>query len=287
MDWKLKGAAASLVLVSALGGGSALAAERVPYHGVQVASLFGESDDEKAARLQHENDQDSQLSDLKRRVQDLEQSLQQMTGQNELLNHRVQELSERIDRQQKDFDYKLCTLAAQQLGAGTAADQSGGSLPCDAGPGSAGGQPAGGGTLGTLPQGEAQPSATRSQYDEALNLLARMQYDAARAAFRSFADANPKDDLAPQALYWVGNIAMVQKDYTGAAQTFAEEIQKYPSNPKNAESMLKLGQSLLALGQKKNGCLTLEAIKKSKYPKAPAQVFSQAASVRASSCKKD
>jgi len=290
MDWRLSGAAASLVLVSALSAGAAGAADR-PYHGVQVAALFGESDDEKAARLQHESDQDSQLSDLKRRVQDLEQSLQQATGQNELLNHRIQELAERVDRQQKDFDYKLCTLAAQQLGAGTSADPSGGGLPCDTNAAMSaltapnGQVPAGGGTLGTLPQGAAEASATRSQYDEAMSMLARAQYDAARAAFRSFADANPKDELAPQAIFWVGNIAFVQKDFAGAAQTFAEGIKKYPSSPKNAESMLKLGQSLLALGQKKEGCLTLGAIK-SKYPKAPAQILSQAASTRAGACSK-
>jgi TolA-binding protein len=48
--------------------------------------------------------------------------------------------------------------------------------------------------------------------------------------------------------------------------------------------MLKLGQSLLALGQIKEGCLTLGAIK-SKYRNASAAVLSQAASARSMSCK--
>ena len=256
---------------------------------MQLAGLFGESDEEKAARLREDN-QDAQISDLKQRIHDLEQSLPQITGQNEELSHRIQELSIRIDRQQKDFDYKLCSLAAQQLGAITSPDQSGNGLPCnpDAAMGTLaapGGQMQGSGsTLGTLPQSAAVVSDTRPQFNAAMNLLAKAQYDEARAAFRTFVDSYPKDDLAPQAIYWVGDIAYVQKDYAGAAQAFAEGIKKYPTSSRGPDSMLKLGQSLLAMGQKKEGCLTLGAIK-SKYSKASATVLSQAASARSTSCK--
>ena len=257
--------------------------------GLQIAGLFGESDEEKAARQQHEDNQDAQIADLKQRIHDLEQTLQQLTGQNEQLSHHVHELSDKIDSQQKDYDYKLCALSAQMLGVNAAPSQSGDGLSCNPG-GASGGAPSApatplsnsGGLLGTLPQG-AVPD-TKPQFDSAMNLLAKAQYDEARAAFRSFADSYPKDPLAPQAVYWVGDIAYVQKDYTGAAQAFAEEIKKYPTSSRGPDSMLKLGQSLLALGQKKEGCVTLGAIK-SKYPQASASVLSQAAGIRTTSCK--
>jgi tol-pal system protein YbgF len=279
---------AALVFVSAVPVADAAPHDRI--RGVQVASLFGESDEEKAARLQHESDQDSQISDLTQRLHDLERALQQSTGQNEQLIHRIQELSRRIDQQQKDFDYKLCTLAAQQLGAGTTPNESGSALPCDtSAPMSSSGVsqssgPPQGGTLGTLPQASAPQALARPQFDEAMNLLARARYDEARAGFRAFADANPKDTLAPQAVYWVGNIAFVQKDYSAAAQAFAEVVKDYPTSSQGAESTLKLGQSLIALGQKKEGCLFLGTIK-TKYKKAPASILSQAAGVQAASCK--
>ena len=73
--------------------------------------------------------------------------------------------------------------------------------------------------LGTLPQSAvagvpqegpqiSQPNAyasadTRTQFDAAMNLLAKAQYDEARASFRTFADSYPRDDLAPQAIYLV------------------------------------------------------------------------------------
>lgn len=266
---------------------------------VQVAGLFGDSDEEIAAR-QREQAQDASLANLTQRVSDLEHSLRLVTGQLEEANHRATVLQQRIDRMQKDFDYKLCTLSAQQLGASADGNQTG--LPCDS-LSQPGAVPAPAdmastqsniqlapppGVLGTLPAGTPTPGARpnvsvntaaignaplsaatagRAQFDAAMNLLAKAQYDEARSAFRSFADAYPKDDLASQAVYWVGAIAYVQKDFPGAARSFAEEIKEYPSSPRAPESMLKLGQSLIAMNQKQEGCTTLGAIS-SKYPKA-------------------
>jgi tol-pal system protein YbgF len=267
---------------------------------VQVAALFGESDEEKAARQQHEDNQDLATQALSQRVHDLEETLRQVTGQNEALAHKVQELNEKLDRQQKDFEYRLCAMAAQQLGSGPGA--SGPALPCSGASGSAAqatppsegqgaaalGKPPG--TLGTLSGDAAAPatpatSPARSQLDAGMNLLAKGQYDDARAAFRTVADNNPKDPSAPLAIYWIGRIAYVQKDYAGAARSFAEVIKKYPTSASAPESLLKLGQSLLASGQKKEGCTALVALKK-KYPSASKTLIEQATSARKAACKR-
>jgi tol-pal system protein YbgF len=110
-------------------------------------------------------------------------------------------------------------------------------------------------------------------------MLAKAQYDEARAAFRGFADAYPSDELAPQAVYWVGDIAFVQKDYPTAARSFAEELKKYPDSPRAADSMLKLGQSLLALNQKKEGCRALATLP-NQYPSASKSITDQALAER-------
>jgi len=304
-----------------------LAAENKRLGSYRVADLFGESDEEKAARLQHEQSQDSSITGLNQRMGDVEESLRRATGQIEQLDHRIDELNSRIERMQKDFDYKLCTLAAQQLGAsGEAGEEN--ALPCP-GTGSA---PAASapppsspmtssqsgvvhlapppasspitssqsgvvhlapppGVLGTLPANNAPrgtaaaapalvpppaQSANRPQFEAAMNLLAKAQYDEARSAFRAFADAYPKDELTPQAVYWIGDIAYVQKDYAAAARAFVEELKKYPSSPRAPESMLKLGQSLIALNQKQEGCTTLAALP-TKYPNASKTVVARAA----------
>jgi len=304
------GAALGLLLTQ---GASALpSASQTPsaHRDVQLAALFGESDEEKAARQQHEDNQDATIQTLNQRVRDLESSLRQQTGQNEELSHRIQELSDKLDRQQKDFEYRLCAMAAQQLGAtpGQPGDQT---LPCSSpsaqaappaggtmGPATASAPPQGGvqlgrppGVLGTLSSNDAVPLAppqqqsnAQPQFDAAMNLLAKAQYDDARAAFRSFADANPKDALASQAVYWIGDIAYVQKDYPGAAHAFAEEIKKYPTSTRAPDSMLKLGQSMIAMGQKKEGCIALGALP-SKYPNASKAIATQAATARKAACR--
>jgi tol-pal system protein YbgF len=272
------------------------------------AGLFGESDEEKAARL-HEKSQDDALADLTTRIHDLEEALRQSTGQNEQLSHRVQELSDKLERQRRDFEYRLCTISAQQLGASQNESEDQTSLPCPGGasqtstynaaPPPAQQQQAAGapvrlapapGVLGTLPAGRAAAAAapqgnpqTRAQFDTGLDLLSKARYDEARAAFRGFVDANPGDELAPQAVYWIGDIAFVQKDYANAARSFLEELKKYPTSTRAPDSMLKLGQSLIAMGQAKEGCSTLGALS-GKYPNASKTVLSQAASERKASC---
>ena len=291
--------------------------------GTRYAGMFGPSDEEKAAEeaaRQRENAQDSGIQSLNQRVQDLENTVRRLTGQNEQLGHQVDELRTALDRAHKDFDYRLCTMSAQQLGA---SDQGDGGLNCGAANqqgsnfsapppaqrfGSAGGDttqqlapPPG--SLGTLsahdvnaPQGRYTRAATdsprelanvdsNSEYNAAMQLLARARYDEARGAFRSFADTHPDDMLTPQAVYWVGDIAYVQKDYTGAAHAFAEQIKKYPQSSRAPDSMLKLGQSLIAMGQKQEGCTTLGAIK-AKYPQASDTILATAKSDRkAASCR--
>ncbi len=279
--------------------------------GTQVAQLFGESDEEKAARLQREQAQDSSLATLSQRVNDLDDTMRRLTGEIEELDHRLNEQNERMARMRKEFDYKICSLAAQQLGATTEPGEES-SLPCSgqnqqqssaapAAPSPGYGSNANGtihlapppGVLGTLSRndiGNSSQSSTnapnqmasldaRPQYEAALNLLAKAQYEEASAAFRGFADTYPDNDLAPEAVYWVGDIAYVQRDYTGAARAFAEELKKYPTSPRAPYSMLKLGQSLLALNQKKEGCRALGTLP-NQFPAASKSVADQAFAAR-------
>jgi tol-pal system protein YbgF len=135
--------------------------------------------------------------------------------------------------------------------------------------------------------GSAVPPASSPQYDQAMSLMRRGQYDEASAAFRAYADANPDDaDLAPQAVYWVANISFIRQDYAPAARTFAEVIKKYPKSTRVPDAMLKLAQSFMGMGQKSEGCTTLGLITSKKYPDANPQTISQAAALRKTACSK-
>jgi tol-pal system protein YbgF len=298
--------------------------------GPASAQLFGPSDEEKAREAAQDSgiqelqgaaqQQSARIRDLEDRVRGLTESLSRATGANEELSHQIQQQNDKIDRMEKDFAYRLCTLSAQQLNAGDsmncaaagtvsagqqayAPPQGGmrpgeslppiGAAPADGGPAVQGRPP---GVLGTLPSGPdtasavpAQPGSQgggSAQYDQAMNLMGRAQYSEAAAAFRSYADANPGDtDLTPQAIYWVGNIAFTRQDYAGAQRAFAEVIKKYPKSQRAPDAMLKLAQSFMSLGQKSEGCTTLGLIK-ARYPSAPPQTLASAASLRKTVCSK-
>jgi len=295
------------------------------------AQLFGPSDEEKAREAAQDSgiqtlqgttqQQDGRIRELEDRVRALTDALSRSTGTNEELSHQIQLQNDKLDKMEKDFAYRLCTLSAQQLGAadsmncaaaGTAsagqqvyapppgAMRPGDSLPPigaapDNGPAVQGRPP---GVLGTLPSGPGTATASAgpaplapqgggtAQYDQAMNLMGRAQYTEASAAFRSYADANPGDtDLAPQSIYWVGNISFIRQDYAPAARAFAEVIKKYPKSPRAPDAMLKLAQSFMSMGQKSEGCTTLGLIK-TKYPSAPPQTLASAASLRKTACSK-
>jgi len=283
------------------------------------AQLFGPSDEEKAHEAAQDNGiadlqgvtqrQDARIRSLEDKVQGLTQSLSQATGQNEELGHQIQLQNDKLDRMEKDFAYRLCTLSAQQLGANDAINCSGAGIasalpptqprilrPGDALPpiGSEGpGEPAvrgrAPGILGSLPAGpgSAPPAGNSAQYDQAMNLMSRAQYSEAQAAFRAYADANPDDsDLSPQALYWVGNISFVRQDYASAQRNFAEVIKKYPKSQRAPDAMLKLAQSFMSLGQKSEGCTTLGLITPKRYPAASQATLTGATTLRKTACTK-
>lgn len=221
-----------------------------------------------------------QLQPVTNRVAEMEESLTRLTGQIEELSHTLDQLSQKLDRLQKDTDFRLNNLTANQ-GAGTVdgdlppIGQTGAGAP---GPASAGA------TLGTLPANSpARPASggnTQAEFDAAMNQLAKAQYDTALVSFRSFADAHPNDALASQALYWTGDIAYsAKKDYADAARAFAELLKKYAKAPRAPEAMLKLGLSLLSLNQKQEGCATLAALD-AKYPNATAAISNRARAER-------
>jgi tol-pal system protein YbgF len=255
--------------------------------------------------------QDVRIRSLEDKVQGLTQSLRQATGQNEELGHQIQLQNDKLDRMEKDFAYRLCTLSAQQLGANDAINCSGAgsasplppqpqamrpgdALPpigSEAGPAVSGRPP---GILGSLPAGPgaapppSQPVVGNSaQYDQAMNLMSRAQYSEAQSAFRAYADANPDDtDLSPQAIYWVGNISFIRQDYASAQRNFAEVIKKYPKSQRAPDAMLKLAQSFMSLGQKSEGCTTLGLITPKRYPAASQQTLTGATTLRKTACTK-
>jgi tol-pal system protein YbgF len=131
----------------------------------------------------------------------------------------------------------------------------------------------------------ASSGGAQAEYDSAMALLRKAQYEAAQRAFRAYADAHPQDARAADALFWTGDIAYsARRDYGSAARAFAELLKKYGKASRAPESMLKLGLSLLGLGQKQEGCATLAALPARYANAAPALLARANAERRRAAC---
>jgi len=101
--------------------------------------------------------------------------------------------------------------------------------------------------------------------------LRRADYPGAEQALRAFVTQHPKDPLAGNAQYWLGETFYVRKNWKDAAIAFAEGYQKYPKSSKAPDDLLKLAMSLGNMGQKANACTALGRLDHD-FPQMPANV---------------
>jgi tol-pal system protein YbgF len=86
--------------------------------------------------------------------------------------------------------------------------------------------------------------------------LSQNDYAGTEAAFSQLIDTYPKDPLAGNAQYWIGESYYRRNRYKNAADAFLKGYKKYKSGDKAPETLLKLGMSLAAVGQKDAACST-------------------------------
>ena len=113
------------------------------------------------------------------------------------------------------------------------------------------------------------------QYEFATNLLKVGDYSTAERAFREFVLVNPGHDLAGNAQYWYAETFRIRQLYTDAASAYLEGYQKYPKGEKAPINLLKLGVSMVQIGEKDQGCKMINGVKK-QYPKANQSVIQKA-----------
>ena len=113
------------------------------------------------------------------------------------------------------------------------------------------------------------------QYEFATSFLKVGDYNMAERAFREFVDINPDNDLSGNAQYWYAETFRIRQLYTDAASAYLEGYQKYPKSEKAPINLLKLGVSLVQIGEKDQGCLMIAGVKK-QYPNATQSVLQKA-----------
>ena len=115
----------------------------------------------------------------------------------------------------------------------------------------------------------------KDQYDFAVSFMKIGDYETAEFALKEFIDKNKDHDLAGNAQYWYGETFRIRQLYSDAATAYLDGYQNYPKSQKAPDNLLKLGITMVELGEKDQGCSMIKGIKK-QYPKASQSVLQKA-----------
>jgi len=235
------------------------------------------------------------------RLDQIEATVRTMTGQLERLQFDTRQALTKLDTFAADTDYRLRALEGTDAAAAPSAAAPPQLLaPPPAGQGLSPAQQATVGSLGSVsasglaetssravtltpppyPSNAPPPSAASpalpqgdadTAYKYAVSFLRQGDYAAAEAAFSQFLEAYGDTKLAGNAQYWLGETYYVRGQYQRAARAFLTGYQKYAASPKAPDSLLKLGITLVQLGQTEDACLTLSEVPRT-FPSAPQSV---------------
>jgi len=179
------------------------------------------------------------LVDIMLRLENLQNEVQMLRGETEVLSHRLEEVKNRQRDLYLDLDRRLLQLERATAGTG----------------GAAAGAVAGGATAGaevtpaTKPAPAKPPVTTTAKqgeqqaYQKAFDELRNLHYEKASLAFRDFLNKYPDGRYAQIAQYWLAETNYAQRKFKQAIGDYQTLIDKYPSSPKLAEAMLKIGYS--------------------------------------------
>jgi tol-pal system protein YbgF len=124
----------------------------------------------------------------------------------------------------------------------------------------------------------APPSQTpKDEFDLGYGYVKHKDYALAEDTLRGFLRKYPSDRLVADAQYWLAESQYQRQLYRDAAESFLAVTTKYDSSAKAPEALLRLGQSLAALGEKETACAAWGEIGR-KYARASAAVKTSVAS---------
>jgi len=190
--------------------------------------------------------QNEALSRMTLQTQSLDQSVREVVGRFEEINFRLRRLEERLSALEEATDRRFIAL------------EDGGAAPASA---KAAPDPE-----SVLPDGDDE-----TRYAHVFGLLQGQKYDEAETALIAFLTLHPQSERAPFAKFWLGETFRARGEHREAAVHFAEGFQTYPEHQKAPDMLLKLGDSLVELGDGDKACGTYDLLVQ-RFPDAPNNV---------------
>ena len=226
------------------------------------------------------------------KLNEIEDQFRELTNKFEEVNFKLDKLSTRVSKIQSDNQLRFSDL---ENGTSNIKSEKKVNLPGSAKPQDFGAAP--GYQTSNLPKEQSvnsveaaktviseEPEKRESllpekpaneQYEFAVSFMKIGDYETAEFALKEFIDKNKDHDLAGSAQYWYGETFRIRQLYSDAATAYLDGYQNYPKSKKAPDNLLKLGITMVQLGEKDQGCKMISGVKK-EYPKASKSVLQKA-----------
>ncbi|MCX4192697.1 tol-pal system protein YbgF [Methylophaga sp. OBS1] len=246
---------------------------------ILAATLPGVSWAEEAEPLQQRVErleriiQGQGLMNLITRVDQLQNEVKRLNGENETLRHELGQMRDRQREMYIDLDERL-TQQAQATPPTTVdnpPNQDTEMTPPAEGDITDVDETSDSSTAGSAP---ASVENGEAAYQAALQSLRSGQYEEAITALQSFPEQYPGSIYLPNAYYWQGEAKYVLREFADAAALFQIVIDQYPSSTKVADAMLKRGFSEHEMGDTQRAVATLNQVIQ-QYPDSSAAKLAQ------------
>jgi len=107
----------------------------------------------------------------------------------------------------------------------------------------------------------SEPTPAEQQaYDQAFRALRETRYADAAEGFDAFLRDHPQSTYSPNALYWLGEVYYVTRDFETALAQFERLQETYPDSSKKPDALLKIGFSHYELGNWDRARAALEQV---------------------------
>jgi tol-pal system protein YbgF len=106
----------------------------------------------------------------------------------------------------------------------------------------------------------SDPVQLQAKYQAAFNLLRQSLYDQAIKAFQQFLIDHPNDRYSDNAQYWLAEAFYVKREFQPALDEYNKVVTNFPESQKVGEAMLKIGFTMIELGQLDNAREHLQAL---------------------------
>jgi tol-pal system protein YbgF len=121
------------------------------------------------------------------------------------------------------------------------------------------------------PQTSPPINPVKEEFDIAMGYMKQKDFEAAEKGFAAFLQKNPKTRYSAEAIYYLGETFYQRGRQREAAEQYLKISTDYASSSRAPEALVRLGQSLNAIGAKEQACASFSEVGR-RYPNASAAV---------------